>query len=72
MYNMANQVNSSPSPPNEEENLESQIASGQPLQEEPEIVATLEELKIAQDFILKISGMHRSIMMVSIWKFLRI
>ena len=44
---MANQTNSSP--PNEPESLEPQI--GQLLQEEPEIVATLEELKIAQDFI---------------------
>lgn len=41
---MANSI-----PPNEEEFFEPQI--GQLLQEEPEIVATLEELKIAQDFI---------------------
>ena len=48
---MANHAISSESPPNEEgEVLEPEI--GQPLrQEEPEIVATLEELKIAQDFI---------------------
>ena len=45
---LANPVNSSPAP-NEEEVLEPQ--NGQPLQEEPEIVATLEDLKIAQDFI---------------------
>jgi hypothetical protein len=50
MHDIENQANSSPpSPPNEEEFLGPQI--GQLPMEEPEIVATLEELKIAQDFI---------------------